>query len=201
MAGDDLSILNQARKTLPGVEYLHDLINWSCDSAIAIDFWTDSGKTRHISYKLLGDLTSALAQRIAETLRAAGASIEDAIVPVLISQSPELYISWIAILKAGAAFCPIAIDTPVERVKFILQDVSASLVLTTARHETWLAEVAPDIAILAVSQSSSHSTSRSTPLKGEDEVQKTALQPQSLAYIMYTSGQPDHSESHHLKQS
>lgn len=194
MPGGELSILNQARRTLPGPDHLHDLINWSCDSATAIDFWTDSGDVHQISYKLLDELTSALAQHIVEALQAAGACAEDTIVPVLISQSPELYIAWIAILKAGAAFCPITIDTPAERVKFILRDVSASLVLIAVRYERWLAEIAPDIATLAVSQSTLHSGCRVTPSKVEIEVQKTVLRSQSLAYIMYTSGQPDYTE-------
>ena len=194
MPGEELSILNQERKILPGPEYLQDLVDWSRDSATAIDFCTASGDRCHISYKLLDDLTSALAQRIAEALKATGTHYEGAVIPVLISQSPELYISWVAILKAGAAFCPVAIDSPAERVSFILQDVSASLVLTTARHESWLAEIAPHIPILSASQSTLHCASKRAASEGEYEVKKTVPRSQPLAYIMYTSGQPHEAE-------
>jgi non-ribosomal peptide synthetase component F len=194
MPPEELSILNLGRKILPGPEYLQDLVDWSRDSATAIDFCQASGDRCHITYKLLDDLTSALAHRIAEALKATGTHCEDAVIPVLISQSPELYISWIAILKAGAAFCPVAIDSPAERVSFILQDVSASLVLTTAQHESWLAEIAPDILILNASQSTLHCASKCAASEGKYGVKKTVLQSQSLAYIMYTSGQPREAE-------
>ena len=188
MTGEELSIINKGRQTLPGPEYLHDLIDWSCTSATAIDFWTASGHVCQISYTLLDDLTSALSERIIASLKATRAQTQDVIIPVLISQSPELYISWIAVLKAGAAFCPIAIDSPPERVKFILQDVSASLVLTTAGHERWLAELAPNIPSLSVSQASLESTSRHVRPRGEAKMMRAAASPESLAYIMYTSG-------------
>ena len=188
MSGEELSILNEGRKTLPGPEYLQDLIDWSRTSATAIDFWTTSGDVCQISYTLLDDLTSALAERILASLKATKVQIHDVIIPVLISQSPELYISWIAILKAGAAFCPIAIDSPAERVNFILQDVSANLVITTASHEGCLAKIAPNIPSLCVSQSSLESTCRRVPPRGAEKMTQAAPSPESLAYIMYTSG-------------
>jgi non-ribosomal peptide synthetase component F len=188
MSGEELSILNEGRKTLSGPEHLQDLIDWSRTSATAIEFWTASGDVCQISYTLLDDLTSALAERIVASLKATRAQTQDVIIPILISQSPELYISWIAILKAGAAFCPIAIDSPAERVNFILQDVSASLVITTASHEGWLAEIAPNILSLCVSLSSLESTCRRVPPPGAEQMTKAAPSPESLAYIMYTSG-------------
>jgi non-ribosomal peptide synthetase component F len=188
--GEELSILNTERKTLPGPEFLHDLIRWSGTSVNAIDFWTASGDIYHISYKALDDQTSALANQIAAALVASRIDREDVIIPVLIPQSPELYVSWIAILKAGAAFCPIAIDSPAERVRFILQDVSASVVITNASHEEWLADISPDIKILSVSQRYLHSTSRPAPFSViEATAEEMAPRPESLAYIMYTSGQ------------
>lgn len=189
MPGEKLSILNHGRKSLPGPGHLHGLINGSRTAATAIDFWTASGEIRSISYEALDDLTTALAERIVEALKAAGTHHGDVIIPVLVPQSPELYISWIAILKAGAAFCPVAIDSPDERISFILQDVDARLVLTTARHEKWLAEIAPGTRILNISQSSLYSASGRAPPKGQDDNRKMVPQAESLAYIMYTSGQ------------
>jgi len=54
-------------------------------------------------------------------------------VPLYVEQSPDLYITQLAILKAGGAFCPIALDAPEERLRFILQDVNADILLTTSR--------------------------------------------------------------------
>ncbi len=50
---------------------------------------------------------------------------------VLIPQGPALYISLLAILKAGGAFCPLNLDAPPERISFILGDVAATVVLST----------------------------------------------------------------------
>lgn len=186
---DELSIINLKRKTLPGPEYLHKLIKWRCTSADAINFWTSSGDIRRLSYKDLDEQTSALAERITEILGSAREQHADVIVPVLISQSPELYVSWIAVLKAGAAFCPVATDAPAERLKFILKDVGATLVLTTHRHEQWLAEIAPEVHILDVSRLTLDSSVHEHSTRGSDQFRCLNLQPESLAYIMYTSGE------------
>lgn len=188
MAREKLSILNLERKTLPGPDYLHGLIDWSCTSVNAVEFWGLTGEVQQISYEVLDDLTSALAESISKALGATEIGHEDIIVPVLISQSLELYISWIATLKAGAAFCPIAIDSPAERVCFICQDVGASLVLTTTQHERWLAELVPNMEIVSVSQPNLRSTSKSEPSRGYKEPQKMIARPEALAYVMYTSG-------------
>jgi ferricrocin synthase len=187
--GLGLSIINLERKTLPGPEYLHDLINWSCTSVDAIEFWSASGDICRLSYKALDEQTSILADQILKTLGSVKDDREDIIVPVLISQSPELYISWIAVLKAGAAFCPVAIDVPAERLKFILKDVSASLVLTTHQHEKLLATIAPKIRVLSISQSTLGSSVCASSRRGSDKHRDIRLRPESLAYVMYTSGQ------------
>ncbi|KAJ9363713.1 hypothetical protein DTO280E4_2303 [Paecilomyces variotii] len=51
------------------------------------------------------------------------------IIPVYMSTSPELYISYLGILKAGYAFSPIPQDAPDQRVREILGDIGSPVIL------------------------------------------------------------------------
>ncbi|KAB8261381.1 hypothetical protein BDV32DRAFT_148646 [Aspergillus pseudonomiae] len=51
------------------------------------------------------------------------------IIPVYMSTSPELYISYLGVLKAGCAFSPIPQDAPAQRVQEILQDIGSPIIL------------------------------------------------------------------------
>lgn len=109
----------------------------------------------------------------------------DLVVPVLIPQAPELYLSLLAILKAGGAFCPIQLDAPSDRIRFILDDVSASVVLTTAEMASKLPS---DLAVEVVLVDQLH-------LLDDDQEPALADAPppripteDDLAYVMYTSG-------------
>lgn len=123
----NLSILNETPKNLEGPGLLHELVPRSSDAS-AIDFLEYGIKRRKFSYQQLHALSNTLAQRIIELTE----TLENAssVVPVLLPQSPELYIVLLAILKAGKAFCPLNLDTPDERLKFILSDISADLLIT-----------------------------------------------------------------------
>lgn len=185
-AEDNLSILNLERKILPGPEYLQDLICRSSTSKDAIEFWTTSGDIQKLTYKKLDLLTSRLAVDIVTALKGTTNEAENVIIPVLIPQSLELYISWIAVLKAGFAFCPVAAETPFERLKFILGDVSASLILTTTPYEDRLAKTSGQVQILSVSQYRLEEIQYSFP--AADEADMGPRSSRSIAYIMYTSG-------------
>ncbi|RKK65275.1 hypothetical protein BFJ69_g16430 [Fusarium oxysporum] len=51
------------------------------------------------------------------------------IAPVYMSTSPELYISYLAILKGGLAFSPLPMDAPLERIRELIQDIMPPVVL------------------------------------------------------------------------
>ena len=102
------------------------------------------------------------------------------IVPLLIPQSVELYIAILAILKAGAAFCPLHLDTPVERTKFIVGDVAARLIITTSDLRSKVVwEESPAIVLADDLSGACDDTEWRPP---------NTCKPDSLAYVMYTSG-------------
>ncbi len=69
------------------------------------------------------------ANQLARVLRNKGVN-PDTIVAIMIERSLEMIIGILAILKAGGAYLPIDPEYPQERVKYILEDSGAKILLT-----------------------------------------------------------------------
>jgi amino acid adenylation domain-containing protein len=69
--------------------------------------------------------------RLAAALRADGVGTGD-LVAVLLERAPHLLVAVMAVLKAGAAYVPIDPQNPAERVRFVLDDCAATVLLTSA---------------------------------------------------------------------
>ncbi|PWZ02123.1 putative ferrichrome siderophore peptide synthetase [Testicularia cyperi] len=61
---------------------------------------------------------------------ASGDAESDHIVALYLEKSPETYLSFIGVLKAGAAWCPIDTDWPASRRQALLAKANAKIVLT-----------------------------------------------------------------------
>ncbi|KAK8170688.1 hypothetical protein BC567DRAFT_164251 [Phyllosticta citribraziliensis] len=192
-----LSVVNPDPKLLDGPRMLQDLIRWNrYPDRLAIDFLGQHGSHQKLSYSALDRLTTILAREILPKLTP---TKQQHVVPLLLPQSPELYVAQIAILKAGAAFCPLNLDAPPERVKFIINDVSAHLVITTSSLRDKIPQDLP-VCVLSLDHESldlaldeapkEHSFTTTAALREESST-ATALPiplPEQLAYVMYTSG-------------
>ncbi|XP_014554506.1 hypothetical protein COCVIDRAFT_104780 [Bipolaris victoriae FI3] len=174
----NLSILNGQPLFLEGPDLLHQLVPRLHHDANAIDFLEHGSKRRKFSYTTLHSLSDAFAARITEIL----GKLESAssIIPVFLPQCPELYVVLLAILKAGKAFCPLNLDTPTERLKFILEDVSADIIITFGSYSEHI-RTAANIHIVAADRelAGCHNTFH------HDSPQPS---PDDLAYVLYTSG-------------
>ncbi|MEV6424557.1 amino acid adenylation domain-containing protein [Streptomyces sp. NPDC051662] len=73
---------------------------------------------------------NAAANRLARLLAARGVVAED-VVAVAMPRSPELVVSLLAVMKAGAAYLPLDVDHPQDRVLYMLDDAGARTVITT----------------------------------------------------------------------
>ncbi|KAJ4405551.1 hypothetical protein N0V85_004655 [Neurospora sp. IMI 360204] len=178
-----LSIANHPATRLPGPSLLHHLVQHRSetqdDDALAIDYLALDGSRVSLSYHELHRRSDALAARISSL---AGPVTDDStqlIVPVLIPQCPDLYIAQLAILKAGGAFCPLNLDIPLERAKFILNEVSAALVITTPELAERVPEDETGKRVLIFTDEVFTST---------ETVEHRQPTPTNLAYVMYTSG-------------
>lgn len=178
-----LSILNDPPQVLEGPQLLHQLIPWDEHiDACALDC-TISGRNKSYSYRELLSCVESLQARIQDSLRVPQTepSIQH-IVPVLLPQSPGLYISQLAILRSGGAFCPINLDAPKERIKFVVGDVSADLIITTSAFRdavSW--ENGPKLILV-------DEFPEMAPDEVIDKVGSRDTKSDELAYVMYTSG-------------
>jgi amino acid adenylation domain-containing protein len=121
------------------------------------------------------------AERLGRILRRRGVGPEK-IVALAVPRSPEMIVSILAVLKAGAAYLPLDPDASAQRLAFAIADAAPACVLTTSSAAANLPEGVPRLLVDALE------------LKDEIEcrdgadVGSGAAVPDSAAYIIYTSG-------------
>ncbi|RKG76773.1 amino acid adenylation domain-containing protein, partial [Corallococcus exercitus] len=118
----------------------------------------------------------AWAHGLAVQLHAAGVSRGDR-VAVLAERSPELVAGLLAVLKVGAAYVPVSPGVPPERLVFMLEDSTASVLLTQQHLRPSL----PALAARVLSLEAEAVTTRQPLLVA-------SVGPEDLAYVIYTSG-------------
>jgi len=115
------------------------------------------------------------------------------------SRSPELLITLLAIHRVGAAYLPLDPDFPVERNRYITQDASPLAVIIDAASEAIVEEddgvLYLDYPFKSETRLSVHGSKQTTEVVHDissaqinSHLEKTLLEPASLAYVMYTSG-------------
>ena len=110
------------------------------------------------TYKEMDELTN----RIANGLLQRGIKSGDR-VALLLPRTSRLILSMFGVMKAGAAYIPCAPDYPEDRVKLILEDSEAKMIITPELAEELL------------------QTKEAT-------LPQTTITPDNLAYLIYTSG-------------
>ncbi|KAJ1925920.1 hypothetical protein IWQ60_004260, partial [Tieghemiomyces parasiticus] len=135
---------------------------------------------RTVTYAEFDCLTSALAHRL---VHHCGARPEVRIA-LLLPKSIEFFVALFAVLKSGAAYIPIDPEYPEERIRYILEDGAASLILAKLETRSRLptGQTCPVLLVDTLSGSVPDETSTGTPLAFHHS------QPADLAYIIYTSG-------------
>lgn len=121
------------------------------------------------------ELNSA-AERLAAALQAHGVGTEDRLA-LRLPRDARLPMTMLAILKTGAAYVPLAEDTPPERGRYILAHAQPKLCLGNATALAELAEWNSGVALLDINALAPTAAYRAP-----------ALHPEQLAYVLYTSG-------------
>jgi amino acid adenylation domain-containing protein len=185
----ELSISNPSPCTLPGPQLLHELaLSGAHDGNHAIEFLMADGSVRCLSYRALDRVSSKLAAQINAASKSDTEEPRNMVVPVLLPQSLELYITQLAILKAGGAFCALNIDAPSDRIEFILQDVAASVVITQSALATRI-PLKENLAVITVDELETQRDIEDTEtMEQESSMKPVKITPTDLAYVMYTSG-------------
>ena len=172
------SVINPNPQCVKGHALLHHLIP-DTGNTVALDFTSHDGQKTYFSYTELNSQSTSLAGSIyarGDLLKAS----PQPVIPLLIPQSPKLYVALLAVLKAGCAFCPLPFDAPPDRLSFIIEDVSARMVLTVSSMLDKLSRI-DGVTIFCVEELLNPTLVNGTPAL-------RPVSPSNLAYVMYTSG-------------
>ncbi|MER7395897.1 amino acid adenylation domain-containing protein [Streptomyces sp. NPDC000151] len=133
---------------------------------------------RTVSYGELRELTDALARR----LRRAGVEIETP-VGVLAHRSVAFVVAALAVLKAGGTYVPLSPEYPADRLRHLVEDADARMILTTPEHAEQAAEYGRPV--LGI-EGPEEDTATGGVDTGTFPLPDVPVD--SLAYLIYTSG-------------
>jgi amino acid adenylation domain-containing protein len=101
----------------------------------------------------------------------------DALVGLCLQRGPAMVVAMLAIVKAGGAYLPLDPDYPQERLRFMIEDAAASLVLVEHSLRDRVPASAPVLCI-----------DSPEPDEYPDVDPCAVARPDDLAYVIYTSG-------------
>jgi non-ribosomal peptide synthetase component F len=101
-------------------------------------------------------------------------------IAICLDRSAEMIICILGILKAGAVYVPVNPSYPAERIRYMLSDMCAGIVICSQAHSELLP--AGDRLVIYIEEGSHHASEQPEYSPG---VEPAAA---DLAYIMYTSG-------------
>jgi amino acid adenylation domain-containing protein/thioester reductase-like protein len=131
-------------------------------------------ENRTITYGELDRLTNRLANR----LKSEGVS-SGQVVGVVGSASMEFIVGILGILKAGAAYVPVDVGYPAERINFMMEEADVRFVLTTPGNDQ-THKLDPSFTCLRLEDEQTYSD--------KDLMPDTNYTPCDPIYIIYTSG-------------
>ncbi|MGJ7538632.1 MULTISPECIES: non-ribosomal peptide synthetase, partial [unclassified Variovorax] len=148
-------------------------------------------RTPHATALVFEDTTLTYAQlneranRLAHHLIAKGVGPET-FVALALPRSLELVVSLLAILKAGAAYLPLDVDYPPERIAFMLQDAAPLCIVTDSASAAQLPSGPP---LLCMDEPALlHALAAAPHTNPTDRHRTRPLTPLNPAYVIYTSG-------------
>ena len=129
-----------------------------------------------ISYKELNESSN----KLAHFLKNKGAKAET-LIPVFIERCPAMVVALLGILKSGAAYVPVDISYPEERVRYLIENTSANIIISSRQCKEKLSKYS-QIDIIEID--GDWGTIKQEPVHNL----LSAIQFNQLAYMIYTSG-------------
>ena len=148
---------------------------FASSAALNVDRTALIYNNRHITYAEL----NARSNKLCHYLLAKGIGPES-LVPVCINSGIDMIIGLLAILKSGGACVPIDPDFPVERIKYILDDCKATVLLVHDRTRYVLDQL-QEIEIISIDKDNNI-------INNCSEQSSARCDASNLAYVIYTSG-------------
>ncbi|AVH62573.1 non-ribosomal peptide synthetase [Nostoc sp. 'Peltigera membranacea cyanobiont' N6] len=164
---------NATQTDYPSNQCIHDLFAAQAEQtpdAIAVVF----GEQK-LTYQEL----NAQANQLAHYLQKLGVK-PGVLVGICVERSVSMVVGLLAILKAGAAYVPLDIEYPQERLAFIIEDTQISVLLTTQKLTDVIPQHQARVVYFDTDADAIALESQQTP--------KTKVKADNLAYVIYTSG-------------
>ncbi|MEO6228748.1 MAG: amino acid adenylation domain-containing protein [Ferruginibacter sp.] len=120
------------------------------------------------------------ANQLANYLKRLGVK-DEMLIPICIERSVEMMVGILGILKAGAAYVPIDVAYPPDRILFMLEDIKATLCISSKTCRTKL-PAAINLNIISLDEELSLFSNEPTTAPG------LSINKNQLAYVIYTSG-------------
>ncbi len=133
--------------------------------------------TKELTYREL----RVAAVRLASRLRTAGAG-PGSVVAIHMPRCTGAVVAILATVHAGAAYLPIGLEVPAERIGYMLADSGAAALLTDHARQPVVAAWLPALTVLAVDEQAS-----TDPVQAQDESDR-GPSGDRLLYLIYTSG-------------
>jgi amino acid adenylation domain-containing protein len=131
------------------------------------------------------------ANQLARHLISLGAGPEQ-LVALALPRSADMIVALVAVLKTGAAYAPIDVDHPVERIAFLLTDATPTLLVTTSAIANQLPTVAGITLVVLDHADTAHALTSCPNSNPTDDDRLRPLSPANPAYVIYTSGSTGH---------
>jgi len=121
------------------------------------------------------------ANQLAHYLQKLGV-VPEVLVGICIERSLEMVVGILGILKAGGAYVPLDPNYPSDRLKFMLADTQAAIVLTQSSLASLVKGVWEDQQLICLD------SDWETIAAHSYETPTSSVTPDNLAYVIYTSG-------------
>ncbi|NKE57046.1 amino acid adenylation domain-containing protein [Lentzea sp. PSKA42] len=159
------SVVLGAEQDLGGATSVLDVVGHAyAPDAPAVSVAGDS-----VSWRELDDWSWAVANRVTGS---------GEFVPVLAARSPALVAAWLGVLRAGAAYAPLSLDTPADRLDHVLAELDAKIVLADQAGADLIARHGTDVEVVRIEDfRRATGTPRTLDLIGQEP-----------AVVIYTSG-------------
>ncbi len=178
----EIEVLTEEEKQQILVDFNNTKVNYSKDKTIHRMFEKQVERTPDKIAAVYGEKSltyrelNKKANQLAGVLRSKGVST-DSIVAIIIEKSLEMIVGILGILKAGGAYLPIDPDYPRDRIRYMLDDSKAEIIITN--HE--IGNIGGiDSEILYIEDELKHDYSCDNVVYDWNE--------KNLAYVIYTSG-------------
>ncbi len=165
--------LNETAAPFSSEKCVHELFEERVESApnaVAVRFGNEDLKYRELNLR---------ANKLARYLQGMGVGPE-VLVGIFTDRSLEMLVGLLAVMKAGGAYVPLDREYPPERIRFMIEDSQAQVVMTQSSLLHRLPHTAAQTICLDADSPDFLNESGENPA--------ARAMPDNLAYVIYTSG-------------